>query len=230
MPSVSGRVLSLTFEETISAWVVVLPRGTDGWMLSDQGDRSIESWLAFEDLISPQTAVAVNGGYFTSDGLPDGLWLVDGVTRQAVSGKSVLSGLVVIDESGRMSLRPRGASLDDAAVAFQAGPWILDPGGSFGIRGPDGPLAKRTILAQTESSGTLVIRLSEATLYDAARLVEAMGREMPELRAERALNMDGGPSSGLFIDLENPRVVLPPRGLIHHVLFLEPTVTANQPD
>ena len=144
---------------------------------------------------------AINGGYFTEDYRPDGLLEVDGVVRQPARGG--LSGVV-------------GSSSDDAPVvalaegidtaklrdALQTGPFLVDPGGAHGIRRDDGKRARRSLVILTKDRIAVAVT-SRCGLYDLATALVRSPWFFGVDDVERALNLDGGPSSGFAVRLSS---------------------------
>jgi len=145
------------------------------------------------DHYSPETdTFIVNAGYFDGNLKPIGYFRVDGKNVSATRNPK-LSGFITITEEGELSLHWKKIPEREFRDVLQAGPFIIDPGGTIGIHTRSGKEAKRTVIGQTEDERLLVLTTTEVYLYDLAQILNS---EIPEL--ERALNLDGGPSVGLI--------------------------------
>lgn len=191
------------------------------------GRRPLEAWL--ED-----AEVVANAGYFTRERRPTGLLASAGellhpfVPEAGAAGSGVL---LVEDGEARLLERDAVGARDFASVelAIQAGPRIIEPDGSPGIWSDDGMRANRTVLG-IDGTGRLVVAVVHAddaglargpSLFELQNALgpEGLGRIAPELALRAALNLDGGPSSGLFA--RAPRIALPAASRVVSVLTLE---------
>jgi hypothetical protein len=180
------------------------PEENHGFSLVDVGLSKGHAFVA--DQYDAQTDLfIINGGYF--DGLfrPVGYCQVGGVVL-STEDASALSGYVVIPDAGKLDLlwkqRPEA---DAARDILQAGPYVIDPGGKVGIRSRTGTAAKRSLVAMKKDGSILIITTSPVFLDQLAKILK---EELPEI--ERALNLDGGPSTGLMyqdVQIENQNPV-----------------------
>lgn len=168
-----------------------------GFKLIDGGKR--KNFIS-EHYSPEQHVFFVNGGYFDGNLNPVGYCRIDGENQSTVKNAK-LSGFVTITKQGKLSLHWKELPEMEYTHIVQAGPFVIDPGGSVGIHGRSGGEAKRTLIGQTEDGKIVVLTTTEVYLYDLARILKS---EFSEL--ERVLNLDGGPSVGLIyndIRIEN---------------------------
>lgn len=163
--------------------------------------KSLETWL------DETSALAVfNGGYYRQEGkamIPTGLTVVNGQAMGQSYGD--FAGMLAV-AGGEVSLRwlrqspyDPGEALDCALQSF---PLLVKPGGELGFPAEleDNLPARRTVIAQDRSGRflALVAPMGYFTLHTlSAYLVNS------DLDLNIALNLDGGPSSGLL--LSEPR-------------------------
>lgn len=145
----------------------------------------------------------INGGYFDGNLNPVGYCKISGVVVSE-SHADKLSGYLTIDDAGSLDLHWKTLPQQTFLSVFQAGPFIIDPGGELGIRTDNGLPAKRTVVAKTSSHSILIITTTAVTLYELSHLLK---ERIPDIDA--ALNLDGGPSTGLIyknirIENQNP--------------------------
>jgi len=194
--------------------------------------RAVPNQRLGELASDPSLALAVNAGYFESDGAPSGL-LAGPSVRFGNANRRGGSGIVVV-RAGRAALVPYTSSfsLDPSAeLAVQSGPRLLEADGRAGIRSDDGQRAPRTVLCVAEGGRRLdlvllwtrgdstrgpgLLALSRALR---APLVASDGR-----RCEQALNLDGGPSTGFVYGssvAERPAPEHPPLGPVPWALVV----------
>lgn len=150
---------------------------------------------------------AVNAGFFQPGGAPSGL---------VASGGDVLgqpearggSGVLVVDD-GRARLLPResldgGVAWHRAAIALQCGPRLIEADGSVGIYRDDGYRFARTVACIRDRGRTLDL-IATWQVDDPLRgpglwsLARRLAGRTPtgDPPCEAALNLDGGPSTGL---------------------------------
>ena len=145
----------------------------------------------------------VNGGYFHPDRTPLGLVTSDGRQIHALERAKLLAGILVVKDGNPSLLRASEFSPDAVATqALQAGPFLVDRG--VATRGLEAlRRAERTVVATDGKGNWALIVCGPVTLAEMAAILTTPGI-FPELRIERALNLDGGSSSGMWVDA-NPK-------------------------
>lgn len=202
---------------------VTLVPGTFAMRLLDQsptfpvGARTV----AQSRVLVPTALAAINGGYFEPSFQPSGLLVIAGKTLQPLSTEGVLSGIVALDALGRIRLLPRDAALEGVHTAIQAGPFIIDPGGVVGVR-PKPAAANRSLIATDDHGRVLLLATGALTLHQVAGLLHDHPQALGLERVERALNLDGGPSTGLSLALDDPAWSVAERGPVRNVLVVVP--------
>jgi len=144
---------------------------------------------------------AVNGGYFHPDRTPLGLVVRQGVEIHPLEKARLLSGLVVIT-SDRITLRRASEFKASPAIreALQAGPFLVDAGKP--VTGLDNTRSAARTVVFTDSTGRCgFLTCKSLTLAETAALLAT-----PSLVASgnmvRALNLDGGSSTALWVRSE----------------------------
>ncbi|HKQ70429.1 MAG TPA: phosphodiester glycosidase family protein [Polyangiaceae bacterium] len=154
-----------------------------------------------------EVTLAINGGFFESDGSPSGLLASAGHSfapwrKEGGSGVLVVSG-------DRAKIAPADEVRDAVGsdLAVQCGPRLVEPGGIVGIRSDDGKRAARTAVCVREHGRELdfVLAWTRNSDRDGPGLLE-LARWLTEPLAagdaggcEAALNLDGGPSTGVVV-------------------------------
>lgn len=195
--------------------VVRFPADAYNARLIDLPEYGEDSWQQIIDEHQPKALI--NGGYFDNDFKPIGHLRIDDVHLGETTDR--LSGMLTIDDDRKIILLPVKEAKIEHPFAMQSGPFIIDPGGKMGIRSDDFKEAKRTVMATTESGDVLLIMTSPISLYQLAdcmiNLPDAFGAES----FHAALNLDGGPSSGMFVEMENGRFNKPPDDRTRNVII-----------
>lgn len=145
---------------------------------------------------------AVNGGYFHPDYTPLGLLAVDGQTVHPLERASLLSGLLVDTGAGPALLRREAyqpAAKTPPRQALQAGPFLVDHGAP--VPGLNAVRAARRTAVLTDGRGrwALAVIPTRLTLAEAAALLARPGLLGENVNAKRALNLDGGSSTALWV-------------------------------
>lgn len=144
--------------------------------------------------------LVVNGGYFTEDYHATGLLITNGEHHGATYDD--FAGMFAVTPDGQATVRwLRTRPYDPAEPlreAVQSFPVLVKPGGVMGfpIGADDGSPARRTVIAQDHQGRLLflVARRGHFSLHGlAVWLTES------DLDLDIALNLDGGPSSGLWL-------------------------------
>jgi hypothetical protein len=135
---------------------------------------------------------------------------------------------VLVIAEGRARLLERGASLPEKTdFAVQCGPRLIEADGSVGIRTDDGQRAARTALCIREGGRELDVIVAASQerlgagpgLFQLARwLAEPLAPGEPS-GCEAALNLDGGPSTGLVV-ASAPALFRAPLGPVPFVLVV----------
>jgi uncharacterized protein YigE (DUF2233 family) len=140
----------------------------------------------------------VNGAYFHPDRTPLGLVVSDGRLAHKFERAKLLSGVLVVTA--------RGVSLQRAAEfrgtrgvtqALQAGPFLVDGGRAVGGLNATRS-ARRTVVLSDGKGGTALLVTSSATLAEMAQILATPGA-VPGMKVTRALNLDGGSSTGVWV-------------------------------
>ena len=153
---------------------------------------------------SPEVVAAVTGGFFVARYYPKGLLEIGG--RVLEPARADLSGIVgSMPDETPVVLAAAGVPTASLKDAIQSGPFIVDPGGAFGIRSDDRQHARRAIVFLADDSIGVALT-SSCSLYELAEGLTRSPAAFGVERVERALNLSGGPSAGIAVRLPNGRV------------------------
>jgi hypothetical protein len=150
---------------------------------------------------------AVNGGYFHPDGTPLGLVVWQGRELHPMERARLLSGMVLV-RGGRVLLQRVAEFKPDpgTSAALQAGPFLVDAGQP--VKGLEAArVAARTVVFADAAGEAGLVACRNATLAETAEILSdpaVLGADPRGARVVRALNLDGGTSSGLWVSGNPP--------------------------
>jgi len=180
--------------------------------------RPAARWGArLPDLVPVGALAAVNGGYFDELYRPVG-WVVDrGVEIAPRSART--SGGVLAVRGGALYVGPAREVPFAPEFAVQNGPRLIENGGRLGIRTDDGRRAPRTVACDAAGRLHLIVVVAAPregpTLHETARMLAAFG-------CQRALNLDGGPSTGVWLRGDAGVASAPPPAPISYGVAIMP--------
>lgn len=165
--------------------------------------------------------LVVNGGFFDPDGKPVGLAISDGAVLSRLG--SNLSGGVLTLVGARAELFPaEGFAMPDGGTfAIQCRPrLVVDRVAN--VKSDDGARAERTALCTRDRGrvvDVVVVRASDDG-ESAGPSLFALARHLQDIGCESALNLDGGPSTGVaWRDEGTVRLLAPRKPIRHAVVF-----------
>lgn len=147
----------------------------------------------------------VNGGYFDEKFAPIGLRMANGQMIAPLQRARLITGVLVASSRGVQLMRSREFSRRaGVTAAVQCGPFLVDL--TRPISGlNDSNVARRTFAATTTGNRALVGVCSDVSLAELSKML-ATTSFAEDLRIERALNLDGGSSTGFWFARENGTV------------------------
>jgi hypothetical protein len=153
----------------------------------------------------PAGALAVvNGGYFESDFRPS-TWLKQDGVELARKTDTSKGGLLALGKADVYLGNFAGLTFEPA-LAVQSHPLIVEPEGKSGIHRDDGRRAARTVACLKGSALHFIVisapRGEGPTLFESAALLRESAPR--GFGCTRALNLDGGPSSGVWFGPDVP--------------------------
>jgi len=191
--------------------------GVEATFLVLKIDPAKWSWEAAEAVEAPKSVAAwrdaigadivINAAYFTASGTPSGFWRNasstprsrrDWPNEKSRSDKAGYTGAVLVKD-GALSLAylpEDDIDPENYDTAFLTYPTLIADGQPVVLK-ESGLFARRTVLAEDADGDDYVIVTEEgsATLYGLSRWLA----EQPESFV-RAVNLDGGPSTGLALE------------------------------
>jgi uncharacterized protein YigE (DUF2233 family) len=181
-------------------WVVAFDPKTHSFAVMDNPDGAYDLGSASA---KRGALAAVNGGYFHPDKTPLGLVVRQGTQIHPQERSRLLSGVVSATAKG-VAIQRAGAFKLSPAVreALQAGPFLVENGKPIAGLNTTRTAARTVVFQDAKGRAGFVICKS-ATLSETAAML-ASPAVFPEAKLVRALNLDGGSSTALWVRGEPP--------------------------
>ena len=140
----------------------------------------------------------MNGGFFHADGRPAGLVISQGRRVNRFETARLLSGVIYSDGRGIHLLR-RGQFQDHPGIdaLLQSGPYLVESARAERGLSPSDPNRRTFIATDWRGRWAIGTTLGSLTLADLAECLASPGALIP-WRVDRALNLEGGTSSGFY--------------------------------
>jgi exopolysaccharide biosynthesis protein len=151
----------------------------------------------------------INGGYFDAHNRPTGLLIADG----QVAGTSYqgFGGMLAVDKQGNVSLRslsqqPYNPDIDQFQQATQSSPMLMINGKRTQFSANE--VNQRRSVVATDTHGRLLLLVSPEQAFTLDELANLLASS--DLSVKDALNLDGGASTGLYVNAGNQKVSIDP--------------------
>lgn len=149
----------------------------------------------------------INGGYFDENLRATGLVIFDGVRRgESYQG---FGGMVVINANGQFELRSLRQQPYDPneqlQQAMQSAPMLIQPGGEVSQLEADNDRSRRSVIARDRQGRVLLIAI-DLPVLTLPELAQALKHS--DLDLDAALNLDGGRSTGLYLNTDARQIAI----------------------
>jgi len=171
--------------------------------------------------------IATNGGYYTPQFQPAGLFIYQNRILHHLAKKDpLLTACIGINKNKKLFLATRRENCLHAFSAMQVGPVLIQDGDLSHYLSKPHPKVKeflsahhRTIIALSTDHQLIVIATSPTTLLNLAMIL----KEQPVLfgvkKITTAINLDGGSSTGMYIRFNNAPFYFPEQKNVKTFLF-----------
>jgi uncharacterized protein YigE (DUF2233 family) len=176
-------------------WVITFNPKTHAFAVLDNPDGAYDLGSASQ---KRGVHAAVNGGYFHPDRTPLGLVIRKGEQIHQLERAKLLSGIVSATATN-VSIQRTGAFKLTPAIreALQAGPFLVENGKPIaGLNATRG--AARTVVLQDAKGRAGLLIAKSPSLAETAAILSTPAL-FPEGKIIRALNLDGGSSTALWV-------------------------------
>ena len=167
----------------------------------DLGDGAKPEYSSIVQAFRANGCVAgVNGGFFHADWRPTGLTISRGRRINRFETAKLLSGVIYSDDRGIHLMRRAGFRDHPGITALlQTGPYLID--GKRPVRGLSSKNSRRRTFIATDWRRNWILGATTSwlTLAELAEVLASPGALAP-WPVDRAINLDGGSSTGFFFD------------------------------
>lgn len=149
----------------------------------------------------------INGGYFDASKRATALVIFDGIVRgETYRG---FGGMVVVNAQGDFELRSLRQQPYDPneplQQAMQSAPMLIQPGGTVSDLDTDNDRSRRTVIAR-DRNGRILLIICDWPLFTLKEL--ANGLKDSDLELDAALNLDGGRSTGMYLQTDKAKLTM----------------------
>lgn len=184
-----------------------------------ESPKNLEDWRKEMNAL-----IAVNGGYFRVENekyIPNGLTIIDG--NSLGSSYENFGGMVAINDYGaevRWLVDKPYSPAEELRAALQSFPMLVKPGGilGFSAENEDNLRARRTVIGQ-DRDGNLLFIITPKGYFTLHQLSAYLTKS--DLNLDIALNLDGGPSSGMAIK-DDVQDTIPAQSPLPVVILVSP--------
>jgi len=214
----SGKVLQMIwFDDRYYTFKVI-----------DNGSGEQAKFSTLSDALAKNGCLSgCNGGFFLKNFAPSGLMVSGGESIGKWGTGSLLSGAVLADLGQAPHLIRRAEYKQDSAMELiQAGPFLVDQG--IKVKGLSTANPRRRTFVLHDGGHLFAIGLSDAFTLDELAEILCHPQFLTDIKIHRALNLDGGTSSGLFYDRGPERINIEPFKRVRNFLGIAPRQTIKK--
>ncbi len=177
--------------------------------------------LSLSEWMQQSHALAViNGGYFDTHNRPEGLLVSNG--RSFGTSYTGFGGMLSVDAQGRLALRslrdqPYSPGDEQLEQATQSSPMLLI-GGKRTQFNANAASERRSVVAM-DKQGRLLLIVSPNPAFSLDELADLLASS--DLDLETALNLDGGTSTGLYVNTESQKVNISSIAMLPIVIIIK---------
>jgi exopolysaccharide biosynthesis protein len=176
-------------------WVVTFDPQVHAFAVMDNPDGAFDLGSAAE---KRGALAGVNGGYFQPDRTPLGLVVRKSVEIHPLEHAKLLSGVLSVTPTAIALQRPSAFKPSPAVLeALQAGPFLVERGKPI-VSLEATKNAARTVVFQ-DAKGRFGVLICKSTTLAGMGEILSTGSIFPEGGIVRAMNLDGGTSTALWV-------------------------------
>lgn len=177
--------------------------------------------------------LGINGGFYTAKFEPAGLFIQKAQPLYPLMEDPLLTSCLKIDKNGKVFLKNFYKNCADGFYAMQTGPVLIEEGSiSPQVQALENkfPALKqffkphyRTIVANTADGHLLILTTTPATLQEIAQFLQNSPQALGVARVALAVDLDGGPSTGISLQLLEFFTPIPEKKPVKTVLLISKT-------
>ena len=154
--------------------------------------------LSLDDAVrGSKSLAATNGGYFTPEFTPLGLQISQGRRTGDFEKSPLLTGVVLVRKGSPYLLwRDEYSAQSGITEVLQSGPRLVN--GGEPVKGLEATKSRARTFIMTDNSGHWALGVCRSASLAALARVLTTPKIITEFKVERALNLDGGSSTGMW--------------------------------
>lgn len=150
---------------------------------------------------SKECKEVVNGGFYTTDGEPTGLFIAEGKTVRGSIPNTLFNGYIVVNHDNNASIRaspPEGF----VRIGLQTGPILVRGGNAVKLTIRDDEFARRVVAVATQKGEVVFLVIYDPeNPWSGPKLADTpdiLSKVLARLQLKDALNLDGGSASAFI--------------------------------
>jgi len=144
--------------------------------------------------------IAINGGYFRENFLPNGLLVSKGEKISRLVRNRLLDGVVINNANENINLILT-ENYEAGFSAFQSGPVLFDGSGWASVS--QKKKRRRNIILQFDNQNIMLVNMSAVTLFEAVNILKDIIAVNKYEKLRLALNLDGGRSAAFVVNFDD---------------------------
>lgn len=175
----------------------------------EQEKKSREQWQSIESIASKHKVTAsINGGFFTPEGNPLGVSIINSNKSGSLNYSSIGSGAFIVNRNNIPNLirRNKISSYKNPKYLIQSGPFLIENGKPIKVKQSEP--RPRSFIANDASGNWLIAMVENISLNDLIKLLNE--EKIAQFNIKNALNLDGGRSSQIYYHdklKNNPKMI-----------------------
>jgi len=169
--------------------------------------------------------LAVNGGFFEVDQndrlSPSGTLIINRQEKAAYHKRAGSGFLYDTATTIGIDWSKNARNITDAIFGLQSGPLVVDPGGKNGIYVDDHDQRRRSAFCLNGNTATVIVVDGGLSLYEFGELLSTKEKH-GGFSCERAINLDGGPSSQLYFDYKGRQLDVKGTWKVNNAILVVP--------
>lgn len=157
---------------------------------------------------SKECAEVVNGGFYTKDNRPTGLFMSEGITLRDPNSNALFNGFFLINQNNRATIDVRVPETP-LRIGLQTGPILIRDGKIITLAIRDDEFARRAVVGITQKETIIfLVVYNQENPWSGPKLADTpdiLFKAITHLQLRDAINLDGGSASafirgGLYLE------------------------------
>jgi len=212
--------------EDYSSSIIAVKFNTDLFAIQIASQRNTTGNDVKDFLKSSNFAImAINGGFFEVDQADrlssSGILIINQQEKTAYHERAGSGYLYDTGTTIGIDWSKNASKITNVLYGLQSGPLVVDPGGKNGIVVDNHDQRRRSAFCLNGSTATVIVVDGGLSLYELGELLTTK-EEYGGFSCERAINLDGGPSSQLYFDYKGRQLDVKGTWKINNAILVVP--------